>query len=168
MKSLVVDSSVAIKWFIEENHQSEAMAISQEWIEGQIQCVVPDWFFVEVGNILWKKLRQQAVDEYEVSRTLAELDTLPFRVVESRALTRKAVAVAIQHDRTVYDSLYIVLAIEECCSFVTADDRLANAVAAHIPNVIKLSDWKPASSSASTTTQDLPTQDPPTSTHSNS
>ena len=159
MKSLVVDSSVAIKWFIPENNQAEAMAIVQEWIAGQLECVVPDWFFVEVGNILWKKHRQQSITQYDITQTLQEMDKLPFRVVASRPLNDAAVSFAIQHDRTVYDALYIVLAKEENCSFVTADDRLANAVAAHVSNVIKLSDWKPSSPPVSPSPPDTP---PPT------
>ncbi|MEK6258129.1 MAG: type II toxin-antitoxin system VapC family toxin [Planctomycetota bacterium] len=143
MKPCVVDSSVAIKWFVAENHQAEAMAIAQEWIAGQLECIVPDWFFVEVENILWKKPRKQLITQYDVTQTLQEIDKLPFRVVASRPLSDRAVSFAIRHDRTVYDSLYIVLAEEENCTFVTADDRLANAVAPHFPNVIKLSDWEP-------------------------
>ena len=42
-------------------------------------------------------------------------------------------SIAITFDRTVYDSLYVALAISHNTSLVTADERLANAVAARLP-----------------------------------
>lgn len=144
MKRVVIDSSVAVKWVITEELEAEALAILGEWEMGSIECVVPDWFFVEVGNILWKKHRNQLITRDEVTNALAELGDLPFLMMPSRPLTDAAVSFAIKYDRTVYDSLYVVLAEEEDCPFITSDDRLANALAPHVPNVVKLSDWKPS------------------------
>jgi predicted nucleic acid-binding protein len=49
---------------------------------------------------------------------------------------------AITHRRTVYDSLYLSLSIREACRFVTADERLANAVSSAIPTVVWLGNWR--------------------------
>ena len=144
MNRYVIDSSVAIKWFIYEDLQAEALAILNEWELGNLECVVPDWFYVEIGNILWKKHRNQLITREEVDTALAELGNLPLLIKPSHPLNDAAVSFAIKYDRTVYDSLYVVLAEEEDCPFVTADDRLANALAPHIPNIVKLADWKPS------------------------
>jgi predicted nucleic acid-binding protein len=37
------------------------------------------------------------------------------------------------HDRTVYDSIYVALALQYKADLFTADERLANALAARFP-----------------------------------
>jgi predicted nucleic acid-binding protein len=41
--------------------------------------------------------------------------------------------IATAFQRTVYDALYVALAVTSKAQFVTADERLANAMAAHLP-----------------------------------
>jgi len=41
--------------------------------------------------------------------------------------------IASGFDRTVYDSLYLALAVQSKAQLVTADEKLANAVAAQLP-----------------------------------
>jgi predicted nucleic acid-binding protein len=51
----------------------------------------------------------------------------------ARPLLEDAFTVACTFNRTVYDSLYVTLAIVTNTQLVTADERLANALAAHFP-----------------------------------
>jgi predicted nucleic acid-binding protein len=44
-----------------------------------------------------------------------------------------AFAIAAQFGRTVYDSVYVALAVASKAHMVTADERLANALAAYLP-----------------------------------
>jgi len=48
-------------------------------------------------------------------------------------LVREALELALSHGRTVYDSLYVALAMESRSELITADERLANALAARLP-----------------------------------
>ncbi len=50
--SFVVDASVVIKWFIEENLSAEAEAILGH---GE-PLFAPDLLLAEIGNVLWKKV----------------------------------------------------------------------------------------------------------------
>jgi predicted nucleic acid-binding protein len=61
--------------------------------------------------------------------TLAEFSTVPLEVYESQPLMPVALDIAVQTDRTVYDSLYLALAILSQCQMVTADLRLFNSIA---------------------------------------
>jgi predicted nucleic acid-binding protein len=49
---------------------------------------------------------------------------------------------AVKHQRTVYDMLYVALSLRERCSFVTADEKLANSLKSSIPSVIWLGNWR--------------------------
>jgi predicted nucleic acid-binding protein len=56
-----------------------------------------------------------------------------FPTVSSHALLVEAFAIATAFDRAVYDALYVALAVNSKSQMITADERLANALAAHLP-----------------------------------
>ena len=56
-----------------------------------------------------------------------------FPTTSSHDLLEEAFSIAATFDRTVYDSLYVALAVRLKADMVTADERLANALAAHLP-----------------------------------
>jgi len=41
--------------------------------------------------------------------------------------------IGLKHQRSFYDSIYLALATSRQIEFITADERLANAVAPHLP-----------------------------------
>jgi predicted nucleic acid-binding protein len=53
--------------------------------------------------------------------------------VSSLTLLDQAFGIANTFDRTVYDSLYVALALESKGELITADEKLANALAARLP-----------------------------------
>ncbi len=54
----------------------------------------------------------------------------------TKHLTTQACGLALDHDRSVYDALYVALAVDEGCQLVTADRRLYNALAPHLPETM--------------------------------
>jgi predicted nucleic acid-binding protein len=57
MDKIVVDSSVAIKWFVVEPFSTEAHRILDEYQTGTLTLLAPDLLYAEVGNVVWKKHR---------------------------------------------------------------------------------------------------------------
>ena len=43
--------------------------------------------------------------------------------------------------RTVYDMMYLALSLRKSCDFVTADQKLFNAINAVYPNVQWIANW---------------------------
>jgi predicted nucleic acid-binding protein len=62
MDNLVVDSSVAIKWFITETYSQVARRILNDYQSGSINLLAPDLINAEIGNIVWKKQRFQGMN----------------------------------------------------------------------------------------------------------
>lgn len=58
--SLVVDASVALKWFVPDPGHEAALAILKA-DDAEPQLLAPDWLLVEVANALWKQWRRQAI-----------------------------------------------------------------------------------------------------------
>jgi predicted nucleic acid-binding protein len=139
---LVVDSSVAIKWFTVEPHAAEARQILDDYQTGLISFVAPDLIYAEVGNIVWKKLFQQGLAADDAQAIITEFRKINIRVTTAEVLLEDAYKLAVKHQRTVYDSLYVALSLREQCQFVIADERLVNAIGSSYPNVIWLPKWR--------------------------
>lgn len=141
MDRLVVDSSVAIKWFVPEPYSTEARRILNDYQTGGLSLLAPDLINAEVGNIVWKKYRFQGLAAEDAQEIINDFRLLTFLLTSTAELLDEAYRLAVTHQRTVYDALYIALSIRERCHFVTADEKLVNAVKATYPNVVWVADW---------------------------
>lgn len=124
MKKVVVDASIAAKWFIPEVHSDSAARL----LDSELVLLAPDLIGAEFGNILWKKLRRAEITKEEAAAILNAFGALPLEIHPSAALLTAAFHIAVSLDRTVYDSLYLALAAAENCVLVTADAKFHDAV----------------------------------------
>jgi len=77
----------------------------------------PDLLFAEIANPIWKKdLRVSDIEKIAV-------DTTP-----CRALANDAHAIALITSRSVYDSMYVALALRLDTRVITADERFFHAL----------------------------------------
>lgn len=123
MSRLIVDASVAIKWFVREVQSDSALAI----LRSGHQLYAPDFLYTECASILWKKVRRREFSEAEAWAALGALEAVPIGVWESRMLVRAALRVSLESGRSVYGSMYVACAIRWEIPMVTADERLYNA-----------------------------------------
>ena len=136
MNLFVLDASVAAKWFLPAAGESlthEALQLLRRYTNGQIRFIVPDLFWAEFANILWKAVRQGRCTKNTANAAIATIKDRNLPTVPSQTLLAQAFTIAAAFDRTVYDSLYVALAINAKAEFVTADEKLAHALAVHLP-----------------------------------
>ncbi len=105
---------------------------------------VPDLFFAECANVLWKYVRRHGYDAATALRNLADLVSLGLLVTPASALVATAFPLAVEEAITVYDALYVALADRLGCALLTADERLVDRVRERHPNVAWLGDYSPA------------------------
>jgi predicted nucleic acid-binding protein len=146
LQDLVVDSSVVIKWIVPQAYSEKAEEVLVAYQAGELKLLAPDLLNAEVGNILWKYHRFQGLTKSDVQEALEAFKDLDWSIVPSNLLLDDALNLAIDYGRTVYDSLFVALAIREGCQLITADERLVNAVAQKLPQVVLLSSWSSYSS----------------------
>jgi predicted nucleic acid-binding protein len=119
--SFVVDAGVAIKWYVPEVHEADA----KRFLNSACNLHVPELFYPEFGNILWKKaclLKKPEITEAEGREILELLLGVALTVHPMAPLVLVAFELAASAARpTVYDSCYLVLAKTLNCRFVTAD-----------------------------------------------
>ena len=136
MSLFVVDASVAAKWFLPaagETLTDEALELLYRYTTGQIRLIVPDVFWAEFANILWKAVRQGRCSKDAADAAIAAMKDRNLPTVPSLELLEAAFAIANAFQRTVYDSLYVALAISSRAQLLTADERLAHTLAATLP-----------------------------------
>jgi predicted nucleic acid-binding protein len=126
MNTLVVDASVVIKWFIPEGGSEAA----RELLAEDHVFHAPDFVFAEIGNVIWKKVRRGDLGADEASHLIADIGKVPLQTVSVRSLAADALRVAIATRQTMYDALYLVLAVKLKSQFITADGRLFRSLAA--------------------------------------
>jgi predicted nucleic acid-binding protein len=124
MSVFVVDASVGIKWFVPESDAAAAQRLQN----AAYQLHAPTFFDVEVANIVWKKVRRGELTRQEADAILAQLTQLPLTKHPEAPLIASAIDVADRTQRTVYDCLYLALAVRMQGRMVTADDRLVNSL----------------------------------------
>jgi predicted nucleic acid-binding protein len=136
LNRFVLDASVALKWAIPQANEtlsSESLQLLEQYVKGKVDFLVPGIFWAEVGNVLWKGVRQRRWSQATAERIASEMQARNFSTVPSRTLMTEALRIGFAYDRAVYDCLYVALAIRSKSQMITADERLANALAAYLP-----------------------------------
>jgi predicted nucleic acid-binding protein len=133
---IVVDANVAAKWFLPANGErlaDEAFALLDKYVKQEIRFIVPDLFWVEFANVIWKAVRLGRSPKVSAGAALVSLTQRDFPTVPSLKLLDSAFQIATAFERTVYDCLYVALAVHSDAQLITADERLANSLAARFP-----------------------------------
>jgi predicted nucleic acid-binding protein len=115
---VIIDASVAVKWFIPEEDSDRAFALV-----GTHQLRAPALLLTEVGNAIWKKLRRDEVSEpLDLIARHAELGVAVEIVGDpDGVLATRALELALQLDHAIYDCVYLALAEASGDTLVTAD-----------------------------------------------
>ena len=104
---IIIDASIAVKWFAFEQGTPEARALLKKASEGTVLLYAPDLLLYEVANALGKgkRLAKQAID-----LSLETLwDKVKLEALEQR-LAKTAINFMLDYDLSYYDAVYVALA----------------------------------------------------------
>jgi predicted nucleic acid-binding protein len=124
---IVVDGSVAAKWYFPEPGHEAADVILAARIAGEHELLAPDLIVPEFVNVLWKHVRRRECSSAAATEILALWEVDRPSLVPSSDLASQALELASALDHSVYDCLYLALAIAIEARLVTADRQLARA-----------------------------------------
>jgi predicted nucleic acid-binding protein len=126
----VVDASVGIKLFIDEALSDAAHALFGRLADdAQVHFFVPDLFYIECTNILWKYHLRYGLSADDANAAVAHLEQLRLQSVPTAHLMMDALAIAVEHAITAYDAAYVALAQRLAVPLVTADQALVRKLA---------------------------------------
>jgi predicted nucleic acid-binding protein len=98
-------------------------------LTGGHALIAPDLNHAELANVIWKRHARGEIDEGEADRLLADVLALPLEITPCGDLIEAALELALRTGRSVYDCLYLALAVKTKTVLFSADKRLVNALA---------------------------------------
>jgi len=126
LRACVLDASVVVKWFLDEEDSEAARSLRG----ADLAVSAPHLLFLEVANVFWKHVRKGALEAVTGSDVLSALGEAPIEWHEDASLFKEAYLLATELGRSVYDSSYLALAVRQDSVLVTADRKFYDAVRA--------------------------------------
>lgn len=143
---IVVDTSVAVKWFVEEPGRDQA----RQFLDRRHDLAAPDFIIAEVANVLWRRQRLGDIDQAQVDEAVRYLPLFFKRLVSASGLVLDGLRIAREISHSVYDCMFLSLAADlpNGC-LLTADDRFVAKLKStkYAPLLRTLADLSPASES---------------------
>ncbi len=145
---LVIDASVAVKWFVDEERFDLARDVFREGVE----LVAPDLLLVEVANAMRNKVRLGLMTLKQAQESLVALPNLFGRLLGPRDTFVEAFEFALAINHPVRDCMYLACARVLGAMLLTDDETLylkAGGLSDKL-TIVRLSDWAPGLSSSPT------------------
>jgi len=124
----VIDTSALLRLFIPDGDVPAGLhAFVGDAEKGLHQAIAPELLAAEAANVVLKKQRLGELSASEAVELLADIMALPIRLMPHRPLVDSAYQQALKLKLTVYDALFLALAIDRGAVLFTADADLAQA-----------------------------------------
>lgn len=127
MKSFVIDNSVVMAWYFEDEASDYTVAVLESL--SKYDCIVPSIWPLEVANTLIVGERRGRATEARAARFIALLDALPIHVdpETTKHALLDTLQLAREHHLSSYDAAYLELAMREGVLLATQDKALKKA-----------------------------------------
>ena len=116
----VIDASVAIKWFVDEDRRETALGILDEAIDDPRAFAVPELFFFELGHVFHRLIRRPTAEQVGLLETVIDLGIVRFNM--TRELLR-GIGRFQRIGLSGYDSAYVALAEQLEGQWITFDGQ---------------------------------------------
>lgn len=137
-KTLILDASVIIKWYFEEQDSEKAIRIRDLYRNYIIEIIVPDLLYYEITNAIRFNRNITAREKIRIIKNLFEIN-LETKVLDTQDFI-DALNSADKYDTTIYDTIYYILAKKLNGKYITADQDFYSKV--NDKNVELLENWK--------------------------
>lgn len=118
----VVDASVVVKWFLQEEDSPPALLLRDDFVAGDVELHAPAILPFEVLNAL--RFAPTYTEERSLQAQVA-LDRVGISLHElSREFARRTIHTAFARGLSMYDASYLALAAHESQKLITADEVL--------------------------------------------
>lgn len=124
---VVIDASVAWKWLVlDEVLTEQAVRLLERFLKEEEKIIAPDIILYELGNALASKTQ---LSPSRIKMMWQKLVAYQITIISSDwDFIKRAIEFSKKHRTSVYDASYAVLAKQEGCSLITADDKFARQV----------------------------------------
>lgn len=129
MSIVVVDASLALALVYQDESSGQIEALLRAMHGGSLTLLAPAHWQIEVASSLQRGARRKRIPAHARAPSFALLAALPIAIVDEFPSAPELFAVADEASLSVYDALYLWLALKERALVATADRSLASAAA---------------------------------------
>ncbi len=123
-RSLVFDTSVAVKFYVPEEGKERAEKLLASATAGEVELLAPATLMPKGYNAVWQQHRRGEMSLGEVRETWARFDGVPAALYATEDLISRWGEITADTGVIVYDALFLALAEDENIVMVTADGKL--------------------------------------------
>ena len=143
MKSIVIDTSVVLKWYLaDEEYSQKALSILDKYVSNELDILAPSLLEYEVMNGLMIAKKRGRIQEKKILTAIEGFISLEIKLINLSLYYPKVIHYSMIYNRSAYDASYLALADDEGISLATADKALFNVVKKDLKWVEWLGDFK--------------------------
>jgi predicted nucleic acid-binding protein len=125
----VIDTSALIRLFIPDGPIPQGLEKFFMGVESGVNtAVAPELMLAEAASVLLKKARTGELSEEEGQQMLKDIHGMPVRLFGHKDIIFDAYEIGRQHNLTVYDALFLALAVRHSAQLFSADEKMMQAV----------------------------------------
>jgi len=117
--TIVVDTSVAIAWYLTESFSDSARVWQEKILTGQTQAWVPSLHYLEFANVLRTYVRRKEMNPDLAHEIYALHLDAPLNVEDPPR--DEILLTALEFEASAYDAAFIALAKANNCPLITAE-----------------------------------------------
>ena len=142
-EQLVVDASVVAKLYLrDEQYTNQADLLFLRFGRGEIQLIAPNLITYEVPAAIKRGAARVKATEQTWRAALSSFESLGLSIIDDCDAKYEATRLALDLACGYYDALYLLLAGDLGCRFVTADEKLWRNLRTRVGYLLLLASYK--------------------------
>jgi predicted nucleic acid-binding protein len=142
-EQLVVDANVVAKLYLkDEQYTDKSDLLFSRFKRGEIHLAAPRLITYEVPSVIKRGAVRAKAGEETWRAAINSFESLGLLIIDDSGAKYEAMRLAIKYGRSYYDALYLLLAEDLGCPFITADYKLVRALHTRLSYIISLASYK--------------------------
>jgi predicted nucleic acid-binding protein len=142
-EQLVVDANIVAKLYLrDEQYTDKADLLFSRFERGETQLIAPRLVTYEVPAAIKKGAARVRAAKEVWQTALSSFESLGLSIVDDSGAKYEATRLALNYACTYYDALYLLLAEDLRCLFITADDKLWRGLRDRVEYILLLASYK--------------------------
>ena len=125
--TFVLDCSVAAKWVLPEPDRAPALGLFEQYAVGEVMLIAPDILLAEFASLVAKRSRRKQISPAQAHEAFLLMTKCAPRLFDTRPRLSRALDLSLRRQMSLWDCVYLALALEHNCPVLTADLRLCRA-----------------------------------------
>jgi predicted nucleic acid-binding protein len=134
-ETYVLDCSLAAKWILPESDRVPALRLFDRYASGEVSLIAPDLLLAEFAGLLAKRRRRKQISAEQAVEAFRWMTRCAPKLYDMRPRLGRALELSLKFQMSLWDCVYVVLAMEHDCAFLTADRRLFRGRGARHPSL---------------------------------